>query len=181
MYALWGNAPNEIVQVLVQSQKNYFPNQNLDAKGMIMTLCDGNIPSERIQHAMETLQAAFPGHNVEIWQVVTDLSRFGVNDASARIPTETFRVLLRHGLSHRLNVLGKKWRTLIEGSIDDFSEQSHKRTKGLDMIYSKLDLYEKLSEAAVLLELTLRKAEVFQGLASNGAVIIIPRVLAYIG
>ena len=48
------------------------------------------------------------------------------------------------------------------------------------MIYSKLDLYEKLSEAAVLLELTLRKAEVL-GLASNGAVIIIPRVLAYIG
>ena len=76
--------------------------------------------------------------------------------------------------------MGKKWRTLIEGSIDEFPEQSHKRTKRLDIIYSKLDLYEKLSEAAVLLELTLRKAEVL-GLASNGAVIIISRVLAYIG
>jgi len=62
VYALWGNAPTEVVNLLVDSKRRHFPNQIIDGKTIIATLCNGNAPMENIKKAieLEALHASFP-------------------------------------------------------------------------------------------------------------------------
>ena len=43
-YALWCNAPTDIIQLLVESYKSFYPEHVFDWGGMILTLAKRNLP-----------------------------------------------------------------------------------------------------------------------------------------
>ena len=187
LYALWGNAPTEVVELLVNGQKEYFPNHAMDTKRIVTTLCMGNAPLQNIKFAIDTLQEHFPSPNNEsiCEKVLTDLSPDEMNDMRAPI----FEFLLRYGISDRLDALSNaaKWRRDIEDMLSAFVGPTYRKIFSTQ-VYSKLALYEELNEASILLELVLWKAKINRGSGTRkecrvtcGAAIVIPKVVSYLG
>jgi len=189
VYALWGNTPNEIVNVLVDSKKRHFPNQIIDGKTIIATLCNGNAPIENIKKAIELegLHASFPSRSGSIWQdILTDLS--------LSVENSKLKCLLRYSVNDRLDRLkSSRWTREVDDMINAFPESKldRKRISWVNKVYSKLAEYEELKETAVMIELALWKTKIEQSSASLsssredcrmmcGASLIIPLILPYL-
>ena len=67
LYAFWGNAPTEVIQLLVESQKMMFPAYALDWKGMLITLGRANASLPSIMNFVETCQTYFCNGSFD-WQ-----------------------------------------------------------------------------------------------------------------
>jgi len=73
LYALWSNAPGEIIQFLIDSQKSAFPNVNVDFDTMVETLCRAGSSLEIIQVVLDTQRNSFPKSSMDREKVVREL------------------------------------------------------------------------------------------------------------
>jgi len=174
-YALWGNAPQEVVQFLVNSQKTLFPHHALDWAAMVETMGRASYAPGRasaslacIKNLLNTQQAAFPDYRVNWQKVVTE---WAIEDAgrtkesnTQRFHHDTFKCLIKFSVIERLNSLKiEKLREEILSDIDTLRWFVRYRKESTETIYSKLAHYEQLSElkeATSLLELALWKASI---------------------
>lgn len=67
LYAIWSDAPHEIVQFLIDSQKSAFPNHALDWDKMIENLCRAEVSIDAVKRLLDIHQASFPGETLD-WQ-----------------------------------------------------------------------------------------------------------------
>jgi hypothetical protein len=75
LYALWCNAPKEIVQFLVESYKTRYPGYTFDWESMIETLANNKVPTSRIQTLIETHKRDFADQECNLEDVVARLVR----------------------------------------------------------------------------------------------------------
>ena len=172
LYAFWGDAPEEVVQLLADCHKTSFSDHVLDWGGMVATLATAgstfDCPSFRysIQNLLRTKQTVFPDHPLDWEALVTGL----VNDGD--VSKSMFRFLLKSAITNRLERLGVgKWRDKMIIESDNWIYH-HEREERVKKIFSNLASYEHQNEVTSLLELALWKAKIDQSNSANPASVI---------
>jgi len=153
-YSFWGNAPREVMQLMVESHNTYFPGHTLDWGRMIITLGESNAP-DGIRNLLDTHQNHFPDQNINWEECAVKLA----SSRSASI--EPFNLFLRLSVANRLDALGvERWQGKVENFINEFPANENTREELARLLYSNLVSYEQLKEATWLLELALWKANI---------------------
>ena len=158
-YALLGNAPNEVLQLLADSYRALYPCYDLKWTEMLETLGKVSSPLYVFQKLLDLQQASFSQQNIE-WD-----SLLGDNLLHTMPPMQ-FRLIVLRSIKQRINAIGvKQWRDVILGykEIDN--------STFLPTIRSKLANYEaeyhKLKEATSVLELVLWKKQINEANFTN--------------
>lgn len=73
LYAIWMNAPDDIVQLMVDSQRSVFPNQVVEWEKMVETLCRTGSPPNNIKRLLDIQQTSFSGHTIDWEKVAREL------------------------------------------------------------------------------------------------------------
>ena len=160
LYAVWGNAPNEIVQFLVESYQSLHPNYNFDWVEMMLTLVKADAPKEVIQNLFRIQQESFPDQDIDWWSTfIKEMPRVDIDNVLQR----TFQAIVQCCISKRLNEIGLKlWRDDIYIHLETYSI-NRKRIPWLNGMNSKLVQFEteyiKLKEATTLLDLASWKCK----------------------
>jgi hypothetical protein len=81
----------------------------------------------------------------------------------------TYCFFVKCSIPQRLDLVQPmKWQTIIHGMIESIPSIPHKKMKSyFDLIHSKLDLYEHLKNAFLLLELAIWKSKISKRLGQN--------------
>ena len=74
LYAIWGGAPQEIVQFLINSQKSVFPNHILDWDKMIETLCRAGASLDTVMLLLDTHQASYSEQSIDWRRAARELT-----------------------------------------------------------------------------------------------------------
>jgi len=163
MYAIWCNAPTEILDLLVESYNSLHPEFEFDWSGMILTLAKRNVPLANIQTLIKTQQDRFPNQKYDIQQVVMELVVHDTNPTGLRrryTSIETFRYLLQISITKRLDSLDvKRFQVDMENSINAVS-LAKGREEDTRAVYDRLAAYEIAKEGASILELALWKDKI---------------------
>jgi len=174
LYAVWGNAPDEIVQFLIESYKSIHPDRELNWTKLVEHLCLGNAATSSIQKLLDVQQTLFPEEHID-WHMIIQKA---TTRATPVVQADVFSFLVKCSFSKRIDAVGiKQWRDdlmieiekrmLIEnGTIDRpksyiLSEDLPKRRCWFNGFTSKLSMYEakyqELKEAMTMIELVLWK------------------------
>jgi hypothetical protein len=76
LYAIWGDAPVEIVNFLIDSYQSLYPDHEFDWTDMVITLGQANAPVAVIQNLLDIQHTLSPGYNIIDWvQILVELAR----------------------------------------------------------------------------------------------------------
>jgi len=167
LYAEWVDAPNEIVQFLVNSYQSHYPNHEFDWNTMVITLGRRDAPTTGIQNLLDIQQTLSPMYNID-WDRILGL--LAIRPASRPELTQcassaTLCFLTRCSIATRVNAIGvKHFRDAMAddwmGCDSDYFNGQVWRAETL----TKLEYYEsecsRLKESTSLLELALWKARI---------------------
>ena len=168
LYAVWGRAPDEIVQYLVESYKSIYPDYALNWTKMVETLGAAGAPVRIIQNLLDMQEEDFPDQSID-WDTIMDklaVEQYGkINEFDSK--REPFQFLAKCSFMERIDAIGlKHYREDVINKVmsPDF-KMPYDVVEGtwLNDIKSKLNQYEdeysKLKEATSLIELALWKME----------------------
>ena len=162
LYAVWGDAPDEIVLFLVESYKSLYPDHVFNWTKMLVTISRTN--TQKVIHKLLDVQEESFSTQLVDWDRVFDelianeFSNHHTNDV-------TFKYLLERRFSKRISAIGvKHWRDDILDCIRtpiirNIPEGTSKRV-WVDDVTSKLASYEGCMEATAVLELALWKKKI---------------------
>ena len=170
LYAVWGNAPDEIVQFLVESYQTIYPDFKLNWTDMVITLSKArvSVSSNVIRNLLGIQQESFPDQIIDWGTVLKNFTivlewPYNRDDVWA----ETFRFLLESSISKRMNAIGiKQWREdMFEyvrkkvrtparmPNIEESDRLTASITAAESMLASYETEYHNLKEATSLIEL----------------------------
>ena len=120
LYALWGDAPSELIHFLINSYQSFYPDHEFSWSDMLITLGRANSPKAVIQNLLNVLQMLSPGYIID-WDrilvrvVAIDnciLGEFVLTGGDARdephVYPKTFCFLIRFSIATRVNAIGVK-------------------------------------------------------------------------
>jgi hypothetical protein len=159
LYAIWGDAPNEIVELLVKSYQSLYPNHEFDWNDMVITLGRANASTAVIQNLLDIQQSLSPKYNIDWDQVLRNQAA----ETKYNLYPKTFCFLIRCSIAKRVNAIGvKQFRDAVAddltGSDNNFNGHAW-RTDTLNKLAYYESEYLKLKEVTSLLELALWKLE----------------------
>jgi hypothetical protein len=157
LYAIWGDAPSEIVEFLVNSYQSLYPNHELDWTDMVITLGRTNSPERVIQNLVDVQQSLSPGYNIDWDQVLGVLAETEYN-----IYPKTFCFLTRCSIAKRVKAIGvKHFRDAMSDDWMGDNRNNFNREEWRAETVTKLEYYEseyrRLKESTSLIELALWK------------------------
>jgi hypothetical protein len=165
LYAIWGDAPNEIVDFLVKSYQSLYPNHEFDWNDMVITLGKANAAESVIQNLLDIHQSLSPEYNIDWDQILGELSELDARQHFTPFASSgTFCLLIRCSIATRVNAIGVKH--FRDAMTDDWMEDDYdfNREEWHAETVTKLEYYEseyrKLKEMTSLLELALWKIEI---------------------
>jgi hypothetical protein len=157
LYAIWGDAPNEIVEFLVKSYQSLYPNHEFDWNDMLITLGRANASKCVIQNLIDVQQRLSSGYNINWDHILGVLAA----ETEYEIYPKTFCFLTRCSIATRVNAIGVKH--FRDAMVDDWMGDDHdfSREEWRTETLTKLEYYEseyrRLKEITSLLELALWK------------------------
>jgi hypothetical protein len=161
LYAVWGDAPNEIVYFLVNSYQSLYPNYEFEWNSMVITLGRANAALAVIQNLLNVRQMFLPGYIIDWDQVLQVLAR-ATSSTKPHASSATFCFLTRCSIATRVNAIGVKH--FRDAMADDWmgdDEDDFDREEWHNETLAKLEYYEseylRLKEISSLLELVLWK------------------------
>ena len=165
MYAVWCNAPMDIIQLLVEGYKSYYPDYVFDWAGTIQTFAKRRVPFANIQTLVNVQEKSFPEQHYDMGSMIMELAAHDISRAKCRMPCttyiETFKYLLRVSISKRLDSLDvRRWRLELEKGVNEFPFEAYLREGGARALFDKLALYESLKVGTSVLELALWKTKI---------------------
>lgn len=171
LYAVWCNAPAEVIEFLSESYKSYHPDYKFDWGCMIKLFCKVSVPLRIVQTLVGIQQNCFPGQ-CDIQDIVLELTRSDMRNIDTaislmlgpppRTSMEVLQYLLHASVSRRLDELAvETWRNDIDHEIEDFPKVGllfpHHEAS---WVYEKLSRYESVKEACATVELALWKVKI---------------------
>jgi hypothetical protein len=109
LYAIWGDAPSEIVELLVKSYQSLYPNHEFNWNDMLLTLGRTNVPTAVIQNLLDIQKSLSPGYSID-WDQI--LGVFAIRPARPQVTplatSATFCFLIRCSIVTRVNAIGVK-------------------------------------------------------------------------
>ena len=150
-YAVWGNAPSEIVEYLVESYKSIYPDYEFNWTNMMGALGKAGASKNSIQKLFNIQQGSFPKQQIDWDMVLSTCSN-----------CTSFTKLLQCSISNRTNAIGLK---LLRDDIIRFTSVSIISTGQIAEFRTEVETtlsnyeaeYHKLKEATSLVELALWK------------------------
>jgi hypothetical protein len=73
LYAIWGDAPIEIINYLIDSYQSLYPYNEFDWTDMVITLGRANAPVAVIQNLLDIQHTLSPGYNTDWDQILDEL------------------------------------------------------------------------------------------------------------
>jgi hypothetical protein len=169
LYALWGAAPAEIIQFLLESYRSLYPGYKFNWTMMVQTIGRISTPKERIENLLHVNQIHFPEQPIN-WEYLLDEfvkpSRFHPNvkpfqekmhflficGMSARVESLAFKVWRDH-ITNMIKTSNFKWNSKFRRSEDN-SDILHRIRDKFVQFEAKLS---KLKEVTSILEIVLWK------------------------
>jgi hypothetical protein len=74
LYALWGDAPSEIIHFLINSYQSFYPDHVFEWSTMLITLGRANAPEGVMQNLLDIQQTLSPMYNIDWDQVLNELA-----------------------------------------------------------------------------------------------------------
>jgi hypothetical protein len=165
LYAIWGDAPNEIVEFLVKSYQSLYPNHEFDWNDMVITLGKANAAESVMQNLLDIQHMLSPMYSIDWDQILGELSELDARQHFTPFASSgTFCFLIRCSIATRVNAIGVKH--FRDAMTDDWMEDDYdfNREEWHAETVTKLEYYEseyrKLKEMTSLLELALWKIEI---------------------
>jgi hypothetical protein len=174
LYAIWGDAPNEIINFLVNSYQYLYPDHDFNWNDMLLTLGRASTSGIVIQNLIDIQQTLSPGYNINWDQILGRLATPRSVDESSYASSATFCFLTRCSIATRLNAIGIKH--FRDAMVDDWMGNDHDfnseewRTETLTKLEYYDSEYRKLKEITSLLELALWKARIDDASVDHGKV-----------
>jgi hypothetical protein len=171
LYAIWGDAPNEIVNFLVDSYQSLYPDHEFEWSTMLIKLGRANAPTTVMQYLYNVRHTLSPEHNINWDQVLGVLAERAEWDEPFA-SSATFCFLTRCSIVTRVSAIGvKHFRDAMAdewmGDEDDFSRQAW-YTETLTKLEYYESEYRKLKEMTSLLELALWKKKIDNSSLGHG-------------
>jgi hypothetical protein len=162
LYALWGAAPTEIIEFLLESYQALYPDYEFNWTMMVETMGRTDTPKERIENLLHVRQFHFPEQTIN-WEYLLDEFVKPSDFWKQFLFPERMCFLVMCGMSERVNGLAfKVWRDHIIQMI--YTVDFNADEDNFDILQSirlKLSRFEdelpKLKEATTILELALWK------------------------
>jgi hypothetical protein len=118
LYAIWGALPSEVIQLLLESYQQYFPDYKFEWTGMVETLARAVVPHDRIAKLVHVKAINFPDQRID-WDDLLDrlAQRISSDDHLGKFG-EMFRYLVMCSTSERVKAIGlSQWRDGITNMI----------------------------------------------------------------
>jgi hypothetical protein len=167
LYAIWGDAPSEIVEFLMNSYQSLYPDYEFDWTFMVVTLGRANSSKGVIQNLIHVQQTYSLGQTINWPMALMELAR-----TFCEVSPKIFCFLTRCSIATRVNAIGvKHFRDAMD---DDWkgSDYNFNRQEWHIETLTKLEYYEseyqKLKESTSLLELALWKARIDDSSMNHG-------------
>jgi hypothetical protein len=167
LYAIWGDAPCEVVQLLVNSYQSLYPDHEFDWEEMVITLGRANAPTSVFRNLLgiNIQQILSPEYIINWDHILQELATDRWATKYGIISPSTFRFLTRCSLATRINAIGVKY--FRDAMVDDYwSGYEHLfngylwRTETITKLEYYESEYTKLKEMTSLMELALWKARI---------------------
>ena len=140
-YAVWGNAPSEIVQLLVDSYQSINPDYEFDWTGMITTLGETYAPECSIKMLLDLQKVSFPAQKIDWDEILNTLAN---NDAIAL--RSIFQIVVNASISTRIDAIGLKlWREDMAEMMAEPIPRNQSKGVWLSNVKSKLSHYMRLN------------------------------------
>jgi len=183
LYAVWGQAPDEIVHYLVESYKSIHPKYEFNWTKLVEQLCLGNASTSSIQMLLD-VQQDFPDQTID-WQTI--IQKAAMKETPS-VQADVFGFLAKNSYSKRIDAIGiKQWRDDATVKIEErmmiengpiempksylLSSDLPQRQHWLFSFIFKLSRYEaryqELKEATTVLELVLWKNKISEARKST--------------
>ena len=112
LYAVWGVAPSEIVQYLVERYQSIYPEYELNWTKMVETLGRGNVQKSTIQNLVDLQKDSFPEQFID-WDTAVEACT-----SSTRVSAKSLSNIVQLSVSKRVGAIGlKQWRDEIMGKL----------------------------------------------------------------
>ena len=162
LYALWGDAPREIIHFLINSYQSFYPDHEFNWNSMLITLGDAD-SIKGIQNLLDVHLTLSPGYNIDWDQVLGTLA--GRTAPRTSYFSRAFCFLTRCSIATRINAIGVKH---FRDAMDDDWWDDHDylfnghvwRAETLTKLEYYESEYQRLKEISSLLELALWKARI---------------------
>jgi len=163
LYAVWGDSPKEIVQLLIESYKTIYPDHKLNWVEMLVSCSRTNI-QEIIQRLLDVQEEFFPDQIV-LWDRVLDELIVNLTVSNHYTTDETISFLLERRFLKRISAIGvKQLRDDMTRMMNTDIPRKTSTRAWVDDVKSKLASYEaqynQLKEATAVLELALWKKKI---------------------
>jgi len=167
LYAIWGAAPNEIIQFLLESYQALYPGYEFNWTMMVETMGRTDTPKERIEGLLCVKQIHFPEQPID-WEYLLNKFVHPTQHSFGGLPfQEQMRFLFMCGMSERAEALAfKVWRDHIKHLIQTADyKYIGDNSVVLREIREKTAYFEgelpTLKEATTLLEIALWKVRMY--------------------
>ena len=160
VYALWCNAPKEIIAFFAESYKTKCPDYSLQWEDMLLSLVI-YAPLPRIQILLDTRERYFPDDGCNLRNAAIELARIidQQRDQIGIISAESVRFLLNVSIEERANALNvRRWRHLLDYQISTICKLPERLKDHTLLLFRNLDIFEFIKEHTSLVELALWKA-----------------------
>jgi hypothetical protein len=157
LYAIWGAAPTEIIDFLIDSYQSLYPDHEFDWTDMVITLGRANAPVAVIQNLLDIQHTLSPGYNIGWDQILVQLET-ATSDDEPFASSATFCFIARCSIATRVSAIGvKHFRDNMAdnwmGDEDDDFDRELWHNETLTKLEYYESEYEKLKVSTSLLEL----------------------------
>jgi hypothetical protein len=164
LYAIWGDAPSEIINFLIDSYQSLYPDHEFDWTDMVITLGRANAPVDVIQNLLVVQHTLYPGYNIGWDQILLQLARATTRTEPFASPA-AFCFITRCSIATRVRAIGvKHFRDDMADNWMGNEDSDFNREMWCNETLTKLEYYESeyenLKESTSLLELALWKMNI---------------------
>ena len=175
LYALWGAAPTNIIQFLLESYQLHYPNHSFNWTMMVKTMGRTDTPKENIENLLCLKLIHFPEQPLNWGYLLDEFAESSENYTNPRINQERMQYLIMCGLSDCVEALPFKiWRDDIRHMIQTADYKwGRDNSVILHEIRAKVSHFEdelpKLKEITTILELTIWKLRINENITQEEA------------
>jgi hypothetical protein len=174
LYAFWGAAPAEIIDLLLESYQTLYPSHIFNWTMMVETMGRCNTPKESIENLLRVRQLHFPEQSIDWGYLLDKFAQPSLASFNGAPFQECMQFLFMCGMSERVEALPfKVWRDCIYNMIQTADYKwGRDNSDTLNRIREKLAHFEgelpKLKEATTLLEIALWKVRMNENNLQEG-------------
>jgi hypothetical protein len=175
LYAIWGDAPSEIINFLINSYQSLYPDHEFGWTDMVITLGRASAPVAVIQNLLDVQHTLSPGYNIGWDRILEELAR-ATMWAEPHASPATFCFLTRCSIATRVSAIGvRHFRDDMAdnwmGDEDNVFNREMWRNETLRKLEYYESEYENLKKSTSLLELALWKMNIDASTTDNGVAI----------